>query len=110
MKVWRPPNELARPPRRIGHPEVVGLLLVDLRDHPDHQEVRRRFGAIADAPDGVEIEVRLPRPRLGFISLSGVLGSWYDLPTVTFTVIGHTAEQVRRAVRELKAEIERFPA
>lgn len=105
--VWRRPPP--PPPRRIGHPEVVGVLQVDLTDNPDYQGVRHRFAAVSDAPDGVEVQVLLPfRPRPVF--LVGALSRWYDLPSVTFTVIGHSASHVRRAVRELQDEIRGFVA
>lgn len=107
VEVWRPPPP--PPPRRIGHPDVHGLLQVDLIDNPDYQGVRQRFAAVSDAPDGVEIQVLLPfNPRPVF--LVGALSRWWDLPSVTFTVIGHSTRHVRRAVRELQDEIRRFGA
>lgn len=105
---WRPAPPPPAP--RIGRPTVAGRLVVDLTDRPDVIEVAKRIGALTFAPDGAEVEIRLPRwwSRWPAGSLSLALSSWRDFPSVRIIVVGWTTQQVRDTCHELRAAIAEF--
>ena len=96
-------------------PRVSGRLHVDLSDidwrtSNSWSVVAERFSYVSDAPAGAEIVVTLPSNGR-WLPLTSVFRCWDETPArLIWTIQGGGADQVRRAVAEIRQQIDGWAA